>query len=132
MRGCWSKSNSFAPLIMMIFYTSKVDCFALLPSAVHSYSLHELRANSRLSLKHPTFSTYSKLEVNRVRTRSSRSWKIPATCTLSTSLETVTFSVLLSKILGYCIVAGSFFLQLPQVVSFFLLFLSLDWWAIYS
>ncbi len=46
-----------------------------------------------------------------------RSRKSPLSCVLASGVEAVAFNVVLSKILGYCIVAGSFFLQLPQLIK---------------
>ena len=40
-----------------------------------------------------------------------------ATCAVPSLVEAVPFNLLLSKVLGYCIVAGSFFLQLPQLLK---------------
>jgi hypothetical protein len=72
--------------------------------------LTTLRANNQIKLS----KSCTKFGIP---SRPSRLQKSPLSCVLGANVEVVAFNVILSKILGYCIVAGSFFLQLPQLIK---------------
>jgi hypothetical protein len=107
---------------MKISLKSSISLFLIMISCSEGFSFI---ANSN-SLKPPRVPAIALRAKNHIKlsntkfgipSRPLRSHKTALSCVLAPGVEAVAFNVVLSKILGYCIVAGSFFLQLPQLIK---------------
>ena len=104
-------------LAIILFNVCGVRGFTAFPvdSSLHYSSQLRLIPSAGNQIRRLTYSR--KMIGIDILSKPMRSRRIPAVYALTSLVETASFNVLLSKILGYCIVAGSFFLQLPQLLK---------------
>jgi uncharacterized membrane protein len=116
MWKCWILRLISAHFALIIFNACHVHGFSSLHQDVTLPNIHRFRLSSTFRSRVNLLS----LSRNRITTgiaRPLRTRRILTTCALPILVEAVSFNVILSKVLGYCIVAGSFFLQMPQLLK---------------